>query len=158
MSWLLNLLIYKQFSHFEATCKVLNAGDQCEKLIGYMAVYRMAFTITSFFFLMSLLTLGIRTSSNWRASIHNGFWIWKFLALIAICIGVFSIPDENIGHFQIGKLLHLVSVLFKILKKTILNSMDVDGSYWWHCLHSHSALAPCLFCSQPRQYCKLQNC
>jgi len=97
----LEVLIEQNFSHFEATCKVLNAGDQCEKLIGYMAVYRMAFTITSFFFLMSLLTLGIRTSSNWRASIHNGFWIWKFLALIAICIGVFSIPDENIGHFQI---------------------------------------------------------
>lgn len=67
-----------------------------------MAVYRVAFTLSAFFFLMSITTIGVRTSRSWRANFHNGSWIWKFLILIGINIGIMCIPNEKIGHFQLG--------------------------------------------------------
>lgn len=67
-----------------------------------MAVYRIAITLSAFFFLMSLTTIGLRTSRGWRANFHNGSWIWKFLILIGINIGIMCIPSEKIEQFQSG--------------------------------------------------------
>ena len=91
-----------QLSHFRSTCKLLNTGENCELLVGYMAVYRIAITLSAFFFFMSLITVGLRTSQGWRANFHNGCWIWKFLILIGISIGIMCIPNEKIAHFQLG--------------------------------------------------------
>lgn len=81
---------------------MLNIGDKCNLLIGYMAVYRTAFALSGFFFLMSLITIGVKKSRGFRAAFHNGAWIWKFLLLIGIEVGVFYLPSERITHFQIG--------------------------------------------------------
>lgn len=67
-----------------------------------MAVYRTAFALSGFFFLMSLFTVGLKTSRGFRAGFHNGAWVWKYLLLIGIGVGVFCIPSERIVHFQIG--------------------------------------------------------
>lgn len=93
----------KQVPHFGTTCSLLDIGEKCELLVGYMAVYRTAFTLSGFFFVMSLLTVRLTDSGGCRARFHNGAWIWKFLMLIAILVGVFFIPRERLQHFEIGK-------------------------------------------------------
>jgi hypothetical protein len=91
-----------QIPHFEATCELLKIGDNCKLLVGYMAVYRTAFALSGFFFLMSLFTIGLKKSRGFRAGFHNGAWLWKFLILVGIGVGVFCLPEERITHFQIG--------------------------------------------------------
>ena len=39
-----------------------------------------------------LLTEGVGSSSGVRASIHNGFWVWKLLVLAFLCVTTFVIP------------------------------------------------------------------
>ena len=102
------LLLVWQIPHFGATCELLKIGEKCELLVGYMAVYRTAFALSGFFFLMSLVTIGIKRSRGFRAGFHNGAWLWKFLLLIGIGVGVFCLPSERIAHFQIGSLIWLL--------------------------------------------------
>ncbi|NP_001085879.1 serine incorporator 3 L homeolog precursor [Xenopus laevis] len=68
----------------------------CNVLVGYKAVYRVSFAMTMFFLAMSIFMLGVKTSKDPRAAIHNGFWFFKVLALAGIMVGAFYIPE---GHF-----------------------------------------------------------
>ncbi|KAF7250323.1 Serine incorporator 5 [Varanus komodoensis] len=78
-----------------AVCQQIQAGDSCEKLVGYSAVYRVCFGMACFFFIFFLLTIRISNSKSCRAYIHNGFWFIKFLVLAAMCSGAFFIPDQD---------------------------------------------------------------
>ncbi|XP_054982543.1 LOW QUALITY PROTEIN: serine incorporator 5 [Sorex araneus] len=80
---------------FEDICKSIKAGDNCEKLVGYSAVYSVCFGMACFFFLFCLLTFQINNSRSCRAHIHNGFWFCKLLLLGAMCAGAFFIPDQE---------------------------------------------------------------
>uniref|UniRef100_A0A8C8W9P4 Serine incorporator 5 n=1 Tax=Panthera leo TaxID=9689 RepID=A0A8C8W9P4_PANLE len=80
---------------YEDICKGIKAGDTCEKLVGYSAVYRVCFGMACFFFIFCLLTLKINSSKGCRAHIHNGFWFFKLLLLGAMCSGAFFIPDQE---------------------------------------------------------------
>ncbi|KAK2498015.1 hypothetical protein MC885_017456 [Smutsia gigantea] len=80
---------------FEDICKGIKAGDTCEKLVGYSAVYRVCFGMACFFFIFCLLTFNINNSKSCRARIHNGFWFFKLLLLGALCSGAFFIPDQE---------------------------------------------------------------
>jgi len=80
---------------YEDICKGIKAGDTCEKLVGYSAVYRVCFGMACFFFVFCLLTLKINSSKGCRAHIHNGFWFFKLLLLGAMCSGAFFIPDQE---------------------------------------------------------------
>uniref|UniRef100_A0A8D1RUD8 Serine incorporator 5 n=1 Tax=Sus scrofa TaxID=9823 RepID=A0A8D1RUD8_PIG len=80
---------------FEDICKGIKAGDTCEKLVGYSAVYRVCFGMACFFFIFCLLTLKVNNSKSCRAYIHNGFWFFKLLLLGAMCSGAFFIPDQE---------------------------------------------------------------
>lgn len=51
---------------------------------------------------MGLLTFGVKRSSQFRGKIHNGFWLWKLIALIGILIGmIFAIQkvEEDLFLF-----------------------------------------------------------
>ncbi|XP_031216598.1 serine incorporator 5 isoform X1 [Mastomys coucha] len=80
---------------FEDFCKGTKAGDTCENLVGYSAVYRVCFGMACFFFVFCLLTLKVNNSKSCRAYIHNGFWFFKLLLLGAMCSGAFFIPDQE---------------------------------------------------------------
>ena len=54
----------------------LNKVD-CAVVVGYQAVYRLCLIVTLFFTLMSLLMIGVKSSSDPRAGIQNGFWGFK---------------------------------------------------------------------------------
>ncbi|XP_035989457.1 serine incorporator 1 isoform X4 [Fundulus heteroclitus] len=74
------------------------AGQQaylkCEMFLGYKAVYRFCFGMSMWFLSFSIFTVNIKTSRDPRASIHNGYWFYKFVALVASTVGAFYIPDE----------------------------------------------------------------
>lgn len=51
-------------------------------------VYIIFLSLGMFFFTLLLLTIGIKNSSQSRASIHNGFWFWKLVILVGIVVGM----------------------------------------------------------------------
>ncbi|XP_029589653.1 serine incorporator 1-like [Salmo trutta] len=65
----------------------------CDVLVGYKAVYRICFGMAMFFLLFSLLMVKVKSSQDPRATIHNGFWFFKFASATAITIGAFFIPE-----------------------------------------------------------------
>lgn len=69
----------------------------CDAGVGFNAVYRICFVVTLFFILMSLITIGVRTSKDPRAGIHNGFWGLKYLLIIGGCVGAFFIKGHEFG-------------------------------------------------------------
>ena len=71
--------------------------EGCKDLVGYLAVYRICFIVCLFFVLMALLTIGVKSSKDYRAGIQNGFWGLKYLIIIGGCIGAFFIPHGAFG-------------------------------------------------------------
>ncbi|XP_010070935.1 PREDICTED: serine incorporator 5 [Pterocles gutturalis] len=80
---------------YKEVCKGIQAGEMCEKLVGYSAVYKVCFGMACFFFLFFLFTIKINSSKSCRAYIHNGFWLIKLILLAAMCSGAFFIPDQD---------------------------------------------------------------
>ncbi|XP_018430160.1 PREDICTED: serine incorporator 3 [Nanorana parkeri] len=75
------------------TIPSVNGYVDCDVLVGYKAVYRVSFAMTLFFLVFSLLMIGVKTSKDPRAAIHNGFWFFKVLAIVGIMVGAFYIPE-----------------------------------------------------------------
>ncbi len=50
-----------------------------------------------FYLLFCLIMVYVRTSRDPRSGLQNGFWFFKYLALIGICVGAFYIPS---GTFE----------------------------------------------------------
>ncbi|CAH2297286.1 serine incorporator 5 [Pelobates cultripes] len=88
-------LMKDNIPYYKDICDHIQAGSACEKLVGYSAVYKVCFGMAGFFFILMLLTINIKNSRGCRAYIHNGFWFFKFLILIAMCSGAFFIPDQE---------------------------------------------------------------
>ncbi|XP_066603658.1 probable serine incorporator isoform X2 [Prorops nasuta] len=98
----------------------------CESAVGYLAVYRICFIISLFFFLMSVIMIRVRSSKDPRAAIQNGFWAIKFLLVIGGVIGAFFIQEGSFGptwmYFgMIGGFLFIIIQLILI----------VDFAYSW---------------------------
>ncbi|XP_078105484.1 serine incorporator 1 isoform X3 [Sander vitreus] len=71
----------------------LQADVNCEMFVGYKAVYRICFGMSMWFLGFAILMINIKNSRDPRAAIHNGFWFFKFAALVAVTVGAFYIPD-----------------------------------------------------------------
>lgn len=69
--------------------------DVCKNAVGYLAVYRILFAMTMFFAVMSLITIGVKSSRDSRAILQNGLWGPKLLVLIGTIIGAFFIPETS---------------------------------------------------------------
>ncbi|KAI4893158.1 hypothetical protein NFI96_020678 [Prochilodus magdalenae] len=87
--------LQEQIPFYSEMCKQLNAGENCSALVGYSAVYKVCFGMACFFFFFSVFTIRVQNSMGCRAAIHNGFWFFKFLALLACCAGGFFLPGEE---------------------------------------------------------------
>ncbi|XP_078531324.1 serine incorporator 5 [Lissotriton helveticus] len=88
-------LMNNNIPFFKDMCEGIQAGEACDKLVGYSAVYRVCFGMACFFFIFCLLTIKIENSKSCRAYMHNGFWFVKFVILAAMCSGAFFIPDQD---------------------------------------------------------------
>ncbi|XP_028262670.1 serine incorporator 1 [Parambassis ranga] len=82
----------------------LKVEVNCEIFVGYKAVYRVCFGMCMWFLAFSILMINVKNSRDPRAAVHNGFWFFKFAALVAITVGAFYIPDGPFTYtwFVIG--------------------------------------------------------
>ncbi|NXT27837.1 SERC4 protein, partial [Syrrhaptes paradoxus] len=78
-----------------ALCEHLRGGTDCERLVGSSAVYRVCFGTACFHLAQAALLLNVRSSSDCRAQIHNGFWLLKLLVLVGLCATSFLIPEDG---------------------------------------------------------------
>ncbi|XP_023810819.1 serine incorporator 1 isoform X1 [Oryzias latipes] len=106
---------------------VFQAHLRCEMLVGYKAVYRVCCGMSLWFLGLCILMVNIKTSRDLRASIHNGFWFFKFVALVAIMVSAFYIPDRPFTYawFVIGS----CGAFFFILIQLVLL---VDFAHSWN--------------------------
>ncbi|KAM9859921.1 serine incorporator 3 [Aulostomus maculatus] len=105
----------------------LQADFNCEMFVGYKAVYRVCFGMCMWFLGFSILMINIKNSRDHRAAIHNGFWFFKFAALVAIIVGAFYIPDQPFTYtwFIVGS----GGAFFFILIQLVLL---VDFAHSWN--------------------------
>ncbi|KAM6119565.1 serine incorporator 4 [Pterocles gutturalis] len=78
-----------------ALCEHLRGGADCEWLVGSSAVYRICFGTACFHLAQAALLLNVRSSTDCRAQIHNGFWLLKLLVLVGLCASSFLIPEDG---------------------------------------------------------------
>ncbi|KAF3850906.1 hypothetical protein F7725_012678 [Dissostichus mawsoni] len=92
---------------YSQMCEKMKAGENCQTLVGYSAVYKVCFGMACFFLFFAIFTIRIHNSTGWRAAVHNGsfnnitvlnvrFWLVKFIVLVACCAGGFFIPNEEV--------------------------------------------------------------
>ncbi|XP_074656134.1 serine incorporator 1-like isoform X2 [Tubulanus polymorphus] len=99
----------------------------CDKIVGYMAVYRICFALTCFFFLFCVLMISVRSSKDPRSKIQNGFWFFKILILIGVVVGAFFIPR---GSFETAWMyIGLIGGFLFIIIQLIL---IVDFAHAWN--------------------------
>lgn len=97
----------------------------CDLIVGYGAVYRVCFAMTCFFFLFWLLMISVSNSKDPRAKIQNGFWFFKYLILIGICVAAFFMPPEFTPVWMwFGMVGGFVFILLQLI-------LLVDMAYCW---------------------------
>ncbi|CAF0981995.1 unnamed protein product [Rotaria sp. Silwood1] len=97
--------------------EILERQIACEKIVGYLSVYRIQFSFACFFFLMMLLMLCVKRSKDPRSGLQNGFWIFKILIIIGICIGTFFIPNKGFASALtiIGSVCGFIFILIQLI-------------------------------------------
>jgi hypothetical protein len=133
--------IQEKLADSEWFCKVAGTvkADVCKDLrsqTGFQGVYRIGFALSLFFAAFALLMIRVRSSKDFRASIQNGFWFFKFLLLVGIAVGAFFIKDIAFG--KVWMVIGLIGGFLFILIQLVLIVDFVHGvSDWLH--HRHSA-------------------
>uniref|UniRef100_A0A3Q3AQ00 Serine incorporator 1-like n=1 Tax=Kryptolebias marmoratus TaxID=37003 RepID=A0A3Q3AQ00_KRYMA len=99
----------------------------CEMFVGYKAVYHFCFGMSIWFLLFSILLVNIKSSRDPRASIHNRYWFFKLVVLVAVTAGAFYIPDDPFTYtwFVVGS----CGAFFFILIQLVLL---VDFAHSWN--------------------------
>ncbi|XP_041360853.1 serine incorporator 3-like [Gigantopelta aegis] len=102
------------------------AKQQCDEFVGYLSVYRVCFAMAAFFFLFCLIMIKVNSSKDPRSGIQNGFWFFKILILIGICVGAFFIPRGAFGStlMVIGM---IGAAIFIIIQLILL----IDFAHGW---------------------------
>ena len=68
--WLFYIFSFQAHPDFsDYACKSV---ANCGLVAGYQAVYRVCFALTSFFFLLCIIMINVKSSKDFRASIQNG--------------------------------------------------------------------------------------
>ncbi|XP_050408189.1 serine incorporator 1 isoform X2 [Patella vulgata] len=100
--------------------------EQCDNVVGYLSVYRVCFAMAAFFFLFSLIMIAVKSSKDPRSGIQNGFWFFKILIMVGICVGAFFIPRGAFG--QAWMIVGMIGGFIFILIQLILL---VDFAHGW---------------------------
>lgn len=100
--------------------------ENCDKVVGYLAVYRVCFAMSVFFIIMAMITFNVQSSRDPRAKFQNGFWAIKLLMFIGLLVGAFYIPK---GEFsKVWMYIGMIGGFLFILIQLILL---IDFAYSW---------------------------
>jgi hypothetical protein len=114
--------------------------------VGVLATARVAFGMTVFHGLMALLMIRVHNSSDFRASIQDGWWFFKFLAILGLTVAAFFIPNEffvvfgwiclfGAGGFIMVQLVYLIEFGYtwaeSWLSKYEGEAGEENRSYYW---------------------------
>lgn len=104
-----------------------NVGpENCDKLVGYMAVYRVCFALALFYLIMAVIMIKVKSSKDPRAKLHNGFWAVKLCLYIGLLVCAFYIPK---GGFSRGwMIVGMIGAFMFILLQLV---MLIDFAYSW---------------------------
>lgn len=89
----------------------------CNRLVGFEAVYRVCFGITCFYWLFMILMFRVRSSRDPRASIQNGFWGLKALIMIGFVVAAFFIPSDPFVNvwYVFGLIAGMIFILVQLI-------------------------------------------
>lgn len=112
---------------YEAVPSYIFDKKFCEEhhCFGALSVYRISFGLALFHGLQSLIMLGVRSTSDCRAMLQNGFWLFKALALVGLIVGAFFIPMPFYVYY--GWTALVCSVVFLFIQLVLL----VDFAHSW---------------------------
>lgn len=95
------------------------------KCFGPLSVYRITFGLVLFHILQSLVMIGVRRTSDCRAVIQNGFWLFKIAAVIGLIVAAFFIPVQFYTYYGWAAL--VCAVVFLFIQLVLL----VDFAHSW---------------------------
>lgn len=72
--------------------KISRLGNCMSHDPGYLAVYRICFSMATFYLLFAIILYAVKNYADPRALIHNGLWIVKFGLFFGLVICTFFIP------------------------------------------------------------------
>ncbi|CAF0848575.1 unnamed protein product [Brachionus calyciflorus] len=102
-------------------------GPNCPVYSGPIAVYRFSLAMILFFFFFMLITMGVSTSKSFRARLHNGFWLWKFLLAFCLVSFTFKLPFFGIMKTVWMYIGMVAGTLYIIINLLLL----IELSYSW---------------------------
>lgn len=118
-----------------------------DDLVGAMAVNRVMSASVAFHVLMIPLTVGVESTRNTRAALHNGLWSLKILGWLGLIVAMFFLPNEvfttlsstvyRIGGclFVLYQLIQLIDFVFRFYATVYLDRGDPDSEGGaWFCL------------------------
>jgi MFS family permease len=109
----------------ECDCDGCSERD-CEARWSQLGVYRVFFSGTVFFGLMSLVMIGVKSSLDNRRMLQNGLWLLKVVILIATGVGAFFI-DNDFFHKGWGWIALFGGFIFLIIQLILL----IDFAHAW---------------------------
>lgn len=142
--YILNFWSYKLLSFVPLLDKVCQHDDQW--CVGALATARVCFGMAVFHGLMALLMIRVKNSSDFRAGIQDGWWLFKLLGIVGITVAAFFIPNEffvvfgwialfGAGGFILIQLVYLIEFAYSWaenwLNKFEGEAGEENRSYYW---------------------------
>ncbi|CAB3988984.1 serine incorporator 5 [Paramuricea clavata] len=110
--------------YYDKNC---DEGGECEKVMGYLSVYRIFLGFAIFHAILMIFTLGVKSQKECRAGINNGFWGIKFIALIILCGWSFWVESDKFANtlMYFGLIGGLLFIVIQLL-------LLVDFAHTWN--------------------------
>lgn len=112
---------------------------------GALTVFRITFGLTLYHAALCVFLIGVRSSTDWRATIQDGWFPVKFIALVGLIVVSFFIPNSffkvygwimvvGAGFFIIVQLVLLIEFAYSWAETWLLKMEDeeMDGTKKWY--------------------------
>eukprot|EP01133_Synstelium_polycarpum_P012843 gene12843-15078_t len=96
LSYVLSYWASSWFNHIDIFKVCAKDGEDC---YGALVVYRLTFALALYHIVLALALIGVKSSSEPRASIQDGYWPVKILVLAGVSFAAFFIPNKFFVYY-----------------------------------------------------------